>query len=832
MIACPVVLVAGCGGGDTSGSGTTSTSTAGSGGDTGGTGAGGATGGTTTGGAAGGEPCTPGAQEPCYSGPAGTENVGACKTGTRQCKANGEGFGPCNGEVVPTTETCETPVDDDCDGQVNEDGVGCSCVPGTMEPCYGGPAGTENIGACKGGTRTCNGDGKGFGNCEGQVLPATETCDTPVDDDCDGLVNEEGANCACTPGAMQDCYTGPAGTLGVGLCKGGTQVCNAQGTGFEACVGDVKPEIESCLTPGDDDCNGQVNEGGIGCVCPAGQITSCYTGPAGTLNVGQCKAGTAQCSADGTSMGSCTGDVVPAVETCVTPGDEDCDGMSNESGASCGCTPGTQQVCYTGPAGTLGVGTCKSGMAVCQANGVDLGPCMGETVPVVENCATAAEEDCSVGPDCGAAMWLAGYGVSGQQQAFSVATTAANDVIVAGSFTVVLPLGGSGPPPLFSAGGSDAFVAKYDKTGAYAWSLGFGDASLYQEALGVATDAQGNIYVVGDFDGSINFGGGALTSAGLIDGFLTKLSPSGVHLWSKRFGSAGPQVLSHVAVDSAGNVVVLGKGQNSIDFGGGMLTSAGGMDVFLAKFDSNGNHLMSKRFGGAMDETATGLAVSGTDILVSVSSGSTVDFGGGVLTTAGGFDIMVGRLTGAGAHVWSKRYGDGTNQTGSSLAVDAQGNVLLTGRIEGTIQLGGGAGNITAMGAQDGFLAKLDANGAGLWVKQYGGVGVDITANGIGVGSNGDIAVTGSAAGAFNFGGGSLASGGGNDFFAVRYDTTGKHLWSVRGGDATNQVGSSIAIDAEGKVPVAGYFEGDLALEGASISSFGVFDVLVGRLGN
>lgn len=833
LLCCPLALLVGCGGTDTGTSGTTTTGGGGSGGATGGTGgATGGTGGMTTGGAGGGMPCTPAMEKPCYSGPEGTEGIGACKPGVQICKANGEGFGPCNGEVVPAAETCATAVDDDCNGQVNESGAGCSCVPGATESCYGGPVGTENIGACKGGTRTCLPNGMAFGPCDGEVVPATETCATPVDDDCDGQVNEDGAGCTCVPGATQPCYTGPAGTIDVGLCKAGAQTCNAQGTGYGACIGDITPVTESCLSPGDDDCNGLINEGGIGCACAAGMPTSCYTGPGGTEGVGDCKPGVAMCSADGTSVGPCVGDVVPALETCATPGDENCNGVANESGVGCGCQPGSQQVCYTGPAGTLGVGTCKSGMAVCQPNGMNFGPCVGQILPVVEVCSTPDEDDCKLGPDCGAASWLGAFGANGQQQAYSVAVGASNDIFVAGSFTVVLPLGGSGPPPLFSAGGSDAFVAKFDTSGVYQWALGFGDASMYQEALGVATDAQGNVYVVGSFDGTINFGGGALTSAGLIDGFLAKLSPSGVHLWSKRFGSAGPQVLSHVAVDTAGNVVVLGKGQNSVDFGGGALTSVGGMDVFLAKFDSNGNPLLSKRFGGATDDQASGLAVAGTDILLSITTDGGVDFGGGNLASAGGYDIMLGRVTGAGAHVFSKKFGDGSNQVGTSLAVDAQGNALLTGRIEGSIQLGGAAGGIAAMGAFDGFLAKLDTNGTGVWVKQYGGAGVDIIGNGVASGAGSDVVVTGAATGAFNFGGGILPAGGGSDFFAVRYDSTGKHLWSVRGGDAANQVGAAAAIDSAGDVPVAGYIEGSLMLEGANVSSLSVFDVLVGKLGN
>jgi hypothetical protein len=65
--------------------------------------------------------CTPGEQRSCYGGPPGTQDVGACQSGTATCDASGDFFGACNGDVVPTAEVCENGVDDDCDGQLDED---------------------------------------------------------------------------------------------------------------------------------------------------------------------------------------------------------------------------------------------------------------------------------------------------------------------------------------------------------------------------------------------------------------------------------------------------------------------------------------------------------------------------------------------------------------------------------------------------------------------------------------------------------------------------------------------------------------------------------------
>ena len=175
----------------TTGSGNAGGATGGTGGNTGGTG--GDTGGTggDTGGTGGGPACTPGSAKPCYTGPAGTENIGLCAAGTATCNADGAAWGPCTGEITPAPESCVTAGDDDCDGKVNE---GCACAPGATKACYSGPAGTVGVGVCKAGVQTCNADGSAYGPCAGEVLPGVEDCKTAADENCDGKTPPCGDN--------------------------------------------------------------------------------------------------------------------------------------------------------------------------------------------------------------------------------------------------------------------------------------------------------------------------------------------------------------------------------------------------------------------------------------------------------------------------------------------------------------------------------------------------------------------------------------------------------------------------------------------------------------
>ncbi len=170
--------------------------------------------------------------------------------------------------------------------------------------------GTLGVGACSAGTQTCVVGGAGtWGACLGQVLPTAEVCNN-IDDDCDGTRDE---------GLTQACYTGTAGTSGVGICRPGTQTCTA-GSWGSTCPGEVDPATETCNGL-DDNCNGTRDDG---------VTQACYTGPSGTLNVGACRGGTQTCVVGGTgTWGACAGQVLPATEVCNNI-DDSCNGLTDE----------------------------------------------------------------------------------------------------------------------------------------------------------------------------------------------------------------------------------------------------------------------------------------------------------------------------------------------------------------------------------------------------------------------------------------------------------------------------------------------------------------------
>jgi Putative metal-binding motif len=161
-------------------------------------------------------------------------------------------------------------------------------------------------------------------------VPNAELCDG-VDNDCDGQKDESLVACACTPGAVEPCYGGPAGTGGVGLCKGGAKVCAVDGSGFGACEQDVTPVAEVCGDGLDNDCNGSIENG---CPCTPGATQTCYPGQ-NKVDVGVCTGGLQTCQSNGT-WGACAGAGLASKEVCGDNLDNDCDGVADENCGSGG----------------------------------------------------------------------------------------------------------------------------------------------------------------------------------------------------------------------------------------------------------------------------------------------------------------------------------------------------------------------------------------------------------------------------------------------------------------------------------------------------------------
>ncbi len=346
----------------------------------------------------------------------------------------------------------------------------------------------------------------------------------------------------------------------------------------------------------------------------------------------------------------------------------------------------------------------------------------------------------------------------------------------------------------------------------------------------INVDLNGNVYLLGEFYGTADFDPGEgtheLTYTGTSsDIFYAKYDNSGKFVWAKNIGapyvSGGPRG-NGIAIDGYGNVYLTGNFTFTCDFDPGdsvrNLTSAGSNDVFFAKYNSNGNYQWAKNVGGSYlaNDFGIDIAVTGDGkVFVTGSFESTGDFNpdSGVynLTSQGGKDVFFARYSSSGEFIWAKSVGGASDDIGTNITFDNNGNILIAGIFEGTADFESGAGvyNLTGAGGRDVFFVKYTMDGDFILAKNIGGL-EDECVNGMFVDGSGNIYIDGEFQGTADFDPSenefNLTSNGDKDFFFAKYNPSGQLIWAKSIGGDSDDIVNDIAVDKNGNVYLIGYF--------------------------
>jgi hypothetical protein len=367
-----------------------------------------------------------------------------------------------------------------------------------------------------------------------------------------------------------------------------------------------------------------------------------------------------------------------------------------------------------------------------------------------------------------------------------------------------------------------------------------GSLGNYSTTAAAATDASGNVYLVGSFAGTVSFGSTTLTSAGLNDIFVAKWSPaSNAFLWAQRGGGTDDDVATGVAV-SGGNAYIIGNFRSSIVVFGGVAlvnTVSGSLDVFVTKLTDAGtssSFVWAQQAGGASSDDVSGLAVNGSDIYISGRyQGGSASFGSIVLPNAGPSyttDIFVAKLTDAGptaSFIWAQRAGGTTVEYATGLAVNGTSIYLVGSFASPTATFGTLALTNTSTGTNnytDAFVAKLtDAGSSGsfIWVQQSTGANSEY-ANAVTVTGNNVYVTGGMISATTGFGSTMLQNANisntvDDTFLTKLVDSgpTGSFAWAQRSGGPAGDVGLAIAVRGT-SIYLTGYFQGTSTLWGTS----------------
>jgi hypothetical protein len=284
---------------------------------------------------------------------------------------------------------------------------------------------------------------------------------------------------------------------------------------------------------------------------------------------------------------------------------------------------------------------------------------------------------------------------------------------------------GIGISNLTSAGQDDIFISKMDASGNFAWAQKIGSTGG-DHGQSLAVDASGNIYVVGNYEATVDFDPGAgtsnLTSAGGWDIFVCKFSSSGALIWAKSQGGPGYDEGRSISVDGAAGayIYVAGGFENTCDFDPGAgtsnLTSNGGYDIFVSRLDGSGSLVWVKGMGGAGYDMAFCVASAGSNAVYTLGTyTNTVDFDPGTLVyNLSGTSTFLNGLNGSGAFLSAGPVG--ATAGGRYVAADALGGIYTTGLFNNSADFDPGAGiyTLTAVAADDVFILKLTGSNVGI----------------------------------------------------------------------------------------------------------------------
>jgi hypothetical protein len=301
----------------------------------------------------------------------------------------------------------------------------------------------------------------------------------------------------------------------------------------------------------------------------------------------------------------------------------------------------------------------------------------------------------------------------------SVGTDDQGNTITAG---VCGPAADFGAGPMMSTARHQFFVVKYDPDGNLLWQKRFGEIENYMQ---VASNAQGEVAISMELYKSVDLDGVTLTSTGISDIAIAKFDAAGTLQWTRQFGSPGIDYPTNIAIDNAGRVAFIGKTRTGVDFGGGLVS-----DAFLTVLDANGGYLWGKGF--MAQPRAVAFDPTG-NVVMTGNCGQGADFGGGALPgLLYGDGIFAARFDSQGDHLWSSRFGGpGPQDIGFTVAADPAGGFVLAGAYQGAADFGGGMLPVTT-DDEDIFVAKFgEAAPATVSIDHFDATlspdGVDIT---------------------------------------------------------------------------------------------------------
>lgn len=341
---------------------------------------------------------------------------------------------------------------------------------------------------------------------------------------------------------------------------------------------------------------------------------------------------------------------------------------------------------------------------------------------------------------------------------------------------------------------------------------GFG-GTAYDVGTDVEVDSQGNIFIAGFFSSNVWFGDVLLTSNGCSDLYLAKLNGEGEVLWAKSFGGGICDYSVGLCIDDEDNVYLAGQFQLSVEFGDDVLTCEGGSDVFIARFDNDGNYLWARMLGGEGDESCGELKFHDDHLFMSGSYGEEAHYGDIIIEGEGFGNCVLMKLNKEGEALWIKTGGGPERDQARNFDFDPENNIYLSGQFRETATFGNF--QATAYSNDDIFICKYNWDGEEQWLKDFGGIFLDQSGE-LTVDRNSNIYFTGHVTGQIVLGLDTVNCMG--DLTILKFDRDGNYLWNRQDECTWQGSWNQVVIDNDDQIFLSGKFSEEVIIDGDTLS--------------
>ncbi len=325
-------------------------------------------------------------------------------------------------------------------------------------------------------------------------------------------------------------------------------------------------------------------------------------------------------------------------------------------------------------------------------------------------------------------IWAVPGGGYNDDRALGLCTDPQGNIIATGTYWSQITFGQF----TLSGNADHSFVVKIDPNGNFIWAI-TGGSTGDDHCYDAVTDAQGNIFVTGFLSnhygpvpGTAVFGNLPPININDSIAYVARISPAGVWQWVRTFGGTDVERDNDIVLDSAGNVYIAGGFYGVKPFGNFAVASTNNSrDIFVMKYDANGNFQWVTTTGSALDDRANGIAIDNQQHLYLTGEfRDHVMFGADTLNNYGGpsgRDIFVARMDLDGNWLWAKRAGSTSGgDAGRALTVNDDGNIFVTGQCRGLVKFGNDTTLQTGTDSIQAFVAAIDSLGDWKWAMQAG----------------------------------------------------------------------------------------------------------------